>query len=92
MLLEPKASPAPSIESAGPRIELTAQQQAQLAQERSEIQARLAGFASESAQLESERIVTISEIEKKQRVLSVLSQHVAALNTLQLKSYGSKLQ
>lgn len=92
LLLEPKASPAPSIESAGPRIELTAQQQAQLAQERPEIQARLAGFASESAQLESERIVTISEIEKKQRVLPVLSQRVAALNTLKLKSYGSKLQ
>lgn len=92
LLLERKASPAPSIESAGPRIELTAQQQAQLAQERSEIQARLADFASESAQLESERIMTISEIEKKQRVLPVLGQRVAALNTLQLKSYGSKLQ
>lgn len=91
-LLEPNVSPAPSMESASPRIELTAQQRAQLTQERSEIQARLADFASESTQLESERLVTISEIEKKQRVLPVLGQRVAALNTLQLKSYGSKLQ
>lgn len=71
---------------------LSSQQQAQFEQEQSEVTAQLKSFNNERAKSQTEQRMTQAEISKKQLVLPVLQERVDALDTLQKKSYGSKLQ
>jgi hemolysin D len=71
---------------------LNAMQQAQLAHEIAEINAQIASLSNEEAKLLIEQKMAKAEIDKKQKVLPVLSERVDAFDTLRQKSYGSKIQ
>lgn len=71
---------------------LSADNQYLLQQQISEVQSRLNSFNNEQQKLRAEQAMVQAEIRKKQRILPVLKQRVDALDTLQQKSYGSKLQ
>jgi len=72
--------------------DLPLQQKAQLLQEYAEVRSMFASYQSEGAQLSAEQSMARAEISKKQLVMPVLKERVDALDTLQKKSYGSKLQ
>ncbi|MCP5160238.1 MAG: HlyD family type I secretion periplasmic adaptor subunit [Hahellaceae bacterium] len=72
--------------------QLNSQQEALLHQQVSEIRARLASFNSEIAKLQAEQAMTQAEIEKKRQVLPVLKERVDALDQLQQKKLGSRVQ
>ncbi len=57
-----------------------------------DLQARLLQLSSERDKLKADQSMLTAEITKLQRILPVLKERVEALNTLQQKSYGSKLQ
>lgn len=63
-----------------------------LQQEQAEIREQLISFETEVARLDAEAGMILAEITKKQQVIPVLTERVEALDTLQQKSYGSKLQ
>ncbi len=67
-------------------------QQHLLQQQISEVRSRINGLSNEQQKLRAEQAMVHAEIRKKQRILPVLQQRVDALDTLQQKSYGSKLQ
>ena len=71
---------------------LSADNQHLLQQQISEVQSRLNSLNNEQQKLRAEQAMVQAEIRKKQRILPVLKQRVDALDTLQQKSYGSKLQ
>jgi hemolysin D len=81
---------AESIENTS--LALNTPQFALLLQEKNEFQSKLNSLKNEQAKLKAEQAMIDAEINKQQRVLPVLQERVDALNTLQLKSYGSKLQ
>ena len=61
-------------------------------QEQAEIREQLLNFETEVSKLDAEAGMIQAEIKKKQQVVPVLKERVDALDTLQQKSYGSKLQ
>ncbi|TNC81514.1 MAG: HlyD family type I secretion periplasmic adaptor subunit [Oleiphilus sp.] len=71
---------------------LTPAQSLLLDQEQAEIREQLLNFDTEAAKLEAEASMIQAEIVKKEQVIPVLKERVDALDTLQKKSYGSKLQ
>jgi membrane fusion protein, hemolysin D len=73
-------------------LALNTPQFALLLQEKNEFQSKLNALKNEQAKLKAEQAMIDAEINKQQRVLPVLQERVDALNILQLKSYGSKLQ
>lgn len=75
-----------------PESLLSASQTLLLLQEQNEVIEQLNGFQNQFAQLEAEAGMVQAEITKKERVVPVLKERVDALDTLQKKSYGSKLQ
>lgn len=75
-----------------PEVELSSEQGWLLQQERAEIREQLSGFQTDQATLDAEAEMIKAEITKRQQVLPVLRERVEALDTLQQKSYGSKLQ
>lgn len=74
------------------RPSLSADNQHLLQQQISEVQSRLNSLSNEQQKLRAEQAMVQAEIRKKQRIMPVLKQRVDALDTLQQKSYGSKLQ
>ncbi|MCW8883870.1 MAG: HlyD family type I secretion periplasmic adaptor subunit [Motiliproteus sp.] len=67
-------------------------QQYLLIQQTAEIRARLQSLDNEVKRQQAEQRMTDAEIAKKQRVIPVLKQRVDALDKLQQKQYGSRLQ
>jgi len=67
-------------------------QQKLFKQQIAELTARLNTFESEKQKQQAEQAMTQAEIIKKQRVLPVLKERVAAYDILRQKEYGSKLQ
>lgn len=72
--------------------ELPAEQLSLLIQERAEVEAQLASFENQTTSAQAETKVVLADVRKKQQVIPVLQERVNALNILQKKSYGSKLQ
>jgi len=72
--------------------DLNSDQQRLLVQEQSEISSQLKALKHEHNKLSAEAQMVQAEINKQQQVVPVLAERVDALDTLQKKSYGSKLQ
>jgi len=72
--------------------DLNSDQQRLLVQEQSEISSQLKALKHEQNKLSAEAQMVQAEINKQQQVVPVLAERVDALDTLQKKSYGSKLQ
>jgi len=72
--------------------DLNSDQQRLLVQEQSEISSQLKALKHEQSKLSAEAQMVQAEINKQQQVVPVLKERVDALDTLQKKSYGSKLQ
>jgi hemolysin D len=73
-------------------LNLNSNQQRLLVQEQSEISSQLMSLKHEQSKLSAEAQMVQAEINKQQQVVPVLKERVDALDTLQKKSYGSKLQ
>lgn len=86
----------PTIEYASlhlaPQANTLSRQQQLLDQQVAELSSRLSNLHSEQSRLLAEQDMTRAEIEKQQRVIPVLKQRVDALDSLQKRQYGSKLQ
>ncbi|WP_028469424.1 HlyD family type I secretion periplasmic adaptor subunit [Neptunomonas japonica] len=63
-----------------------------LSQQRMEFTARLNALKNEQMRQRAEQEMTQAEINKKKRIIPVLSERVGALNTLRKKEYASRLQ
>lgn len=84
-----------TLTSNPPQSLLAAVQQKQqrlLNQQVAEITSRLSNLHNEKARLIAEQEMTRAEITKQRRVVPVLKERVDALDSLQKKQYGSKLQ
>jgi len=73
-------------------LNLNSDQQRLLVQEQREISSQLKALKHEQNKLSAEAQMVQAEINKQQQVVPVLAERVDALDTLQKKSYGSKLQ
>ena len=71
---------------------MSASQQHLFTQQRLEFAARLNALKSEQMRQRAEQEMTQAEINKKRRIIPVLSERVGALNTLRKKEYASRLQ
>ena len=71
---------------------MSASQQHLFTQQRLEFSARLNALKSEQMRQRAEQEMTQAEINKKRRIIPVLSERVGALNTLRKKEYASRLQ
>lgn len=95
-LLDEKISGTPKISnnksSENTVAMLPISQQLLLEQEWVEYRSKVAALTSESKRLLAEMQMITAEISKKERVIPVIKERVDALDTLQKKSYGSKLQ
>ena len=88
---DPKVS-SPLKESGSEPLSETPGQKNLYQQQVAELTARLNTFESEKQKQQAEQAMTQAEIIKKQRVLPVLKERVAAYDILRQKEYGSKLQ